>query len=367
MLKEPSDFTVSPIVCLAAPEQSLASDRLTTTSGSIEVTPQESIDGVRVYSAKITDEYAPSTDEAKRTYSGVRETISLLEEGLRSDDPAVVAQTITEGRAHLDSSPTIRAWKGWMTTAMALYPLQRPLAPQMLDGTPVDAFAHELFLYGQDAVGIRDRGALFSHLVTQRDGKIDTIISLACGAAVPECDAIKAMTKKPKATIVDMDERALSHVMEVAKEAGLPEGTFTSVTANLVKDFMFAPQPHPAMQKEHFDVADLLGITEYFKDRHMKILLEKAYELVKPGGMLIFGNMLDTHPTLQFNQQVVEWPGVIPRSRELLAEISSQIAGASNVEMYIPESGVYAVLKLEKPEANQAIPRPLGGVALVHS
>lgn len=335
------------------------------TDSRVEVMGKELINDVPVFTVNVRDVYAPSSEAELETYAGIQGTIADFEESLSSQNPDVVEAAISAGRSLLDSSSTIKAWKGWMTTAMALYPLQRPMASRMLDGTKVDAFARELFLYGQDAIGIRDRGAIFSHLLRERDGRVKTILSLASGAAVPECDAMKIMSEKPHAVFVDMDERALGHVADVAREVGLDDGQFTLVQANLVKNLMYATEQHPMMPKESFDVVDLLGITEYFNDSRMRLMLQKAYELVNSDGALVFGNMLDTHPTLKFNQLAVEWPGVIPRSLEDLIKVAGDIASPENVQVYVPESGVYAVLKLEKPSSDRDVSRPLGSVALV--
>lgn len=353
-------------------EHSLSVEPRTTTERSgliaqadtIEITGKDHINDVPVFMTRVTDKYLDGSEQSLQKRQDIQRVIGNLEQALGDEDPQIVNEAVRSGLELLDSSPTIRAWKGWMTTAMALYPLQRPTAKALLDGTPVDSFARDLFLHGQDAVGIRDRGALFAHLLRERDGRVQSILSLASGAAVPECDAIRTMAVSPRAVFVDMDTRALGHVRGVAAEAGLSNDTYTTIIADLIKDFMFARDPGAILPEPSFDIVDALGITEYFKDRHMKLLLEKAYQFVTPGGALIFGNMLDTHPTLRFNKQIVEWPGVNPRSKETLTSIAAEISGVGNVEVYIPESGVYAVVKMEKPSAVEPV-RQLGSTALV--
>lgn len=332
---------------------------------SMDVLREDSIDGVVIRFVHVKDAYFPTTEHEQLIHNTIQEKITSFEEALQSNDQETVLKATEEGRVMLDSSPTIREWKKWMTTAMALYPLQRPNAPSMLDGTPVDRFAQELFLYGQDSVGIRSRGIIFANLLRQRDGRIENILSLACGAAVPECDAMAAMVHKPTAVFVDMDERALSHLDHIASETGVSRDSYKSVQAHLVKEFMFAQDRHPDMPENSFDVVDALGITEYFSDEAVSLFLKKSYECVKPGGVLVFGNMLDTHPTLQFNKQIVQWPGVLPRSKEGLVRIASQITDGSNVNMYIPEDGVYAVLEIQKPLNGHAVNRPIGRTALL--
>lgn len=330
----------------------------------VRIVDQNNINQVPVFTVRIDDLHHPTSELARTKYAEIQGAIAFFERTLKDDNPSVVQSGAEAGRAWLDESPTIKAWKGFMKTAMALYPLQYPTASELLDGTPVDQFARDLFLYGQDAVGIRDRGALFSYLLKRRDGQAEDVLSLACGAAVPESDAIKAMKFKPNTVFVDIDEEALKHAKDVACRAGIPEDKYKIVKADIVRDLVRASESHPDMPEEHFDVVDALGITEYFKNNTVKRLLDKAYGCVKPGGVLIFGNMLDTHPTLRFNQQIVGWPDVIPRSQELLVELASSVAGSENVQIYVPEGGVYAVVELEKPAVLNSNIRSLGFQAL---
>ena len=124
------------------------------------------------------------------------------------------------------------------------------------------------------------------------------------------------------------------------------------VQMNLIRGFMSARTPHEALQPGSTDVADLLGITEYFDEKSATKLLTKAYELVRPGGVMIFGNMLDTHPTLLFNQRIVEWPGVIVRSLDDLVSIAETVAADGVApKIYIPDDKIYGVVEIAKPAA----------------
>lgn len=331
----------------------------------VEVLHEAELDGVVVRRVCVDDLYTPTTQAEHADFMDIQNAITSLELQLRSDDVDEAAHGVVTGRAFLDSSGTVRKWKEYMTTAMALYPLQRPTAPAMLDGTPVDDLARRLFLYGQDAIAIRKRGTIFADLLRRRDGAVKNIISLASGAAVPECDAIAGMSQKPDALFVDIDPVVLTHVDRIAAETNMGANYITA-PVDLIRDFVIARDEHPLMPKANFDVVDALGITEYFNAKHVRTFLEAAYGLVRPGGVLIFGNMLDEHPALRFHQQVIEWPGVQPRSQVELMTIAREIATRpEDIKMYIPDDKVYAVLEIEKPNIPITATRTLGKNALV--
>lgn len=339
--------------------------KLASEDNLVEVLAETRVDGARVVSVKVDDPYVPVRGTERLVYNGIQSRIMAIESALQSGVPDLVDTGLREGRELLDENPTIAQWKKYMTTAMALYPLQRPDAQTLLDGTEINEAARELFLYGQDSIGIRSRGAIFGKLLSEGDGQIHTIASLACGAAVPECDAIKNMIHKPRSVFVDWNEEALQHAEEIAQEAGLGKDQYQPVRIDLIKDFMYARTTHEALPEEGFEMVDALGITEYFNDSRVQTFLLKAYSLVKPGGSLVFGNMLDTHPTIQFNQQVVGWPDITPRSVDRLIKIASQITSPDKVTVYLPEDGVYAVVEIAK--SLPTLERSVGSMALARS
>ncbi len=337
------------------------------TTKNVEVlSSDETVGGVPVVRVGVQDRYEPKTDTEMLDRDNVRSAIATIEQLLRDDDPLVVEMGLAMGGELLDTNPTVLAWKEMMTTAMALHPLQQPYVETLLDDdkTAIDDDARKLFLYGQEATIIRSRGTIFNWLMSSRDGKMDTGIALGGGAAVPECDAISAMSHQPFMTYVDMDMRALKHVHETARESGIADNTYEIVQAHLLKDFLFAKEPHPKMQNESYDMADLLGVIDYFSKATASKLLSKAYELVRPGGVLIFSNMLDENPTLKFNQQVVEWPGVIPFSMSDLADIITTVAPAQQGTIFVPEDHGYGVVMIEKPAIGRSVKQSMGELAL---
>lgn len=292
----------------------------------------------------------------------VSEIILSIDNDLNSSDPVARKEALKRGKRLLEQSKvTIPHWLGTMKTAMALYPLQEPFAKTMLDGTPVDDEARQLFMYGQDAVEIRIRGELFKYLLREQSN-LQRHISLACGAAVPEIKALASMSVQPHQQYVDVDPEALSYIPTIAKKFGvfLDKASFHKI--DLIKEFALVKIPPSELALESADVVDAFGITEYFHNRLLGRFLQQAYSLVKPGGTLLFANMLDDRPALQFHKQVVEWPGVIPRSVQELVHITANLLESTTGQARIlkPKSGGYAVVEVKKPVAERQHQNSIG-------
>ena len=103
------------------------------------------------------------------------------------------------------------------------------------------------------------------------------------------------------------------------------------------------------------DVVDLLGLFEYIpnlKDLPMaSALLSKVKDIVRPGGIIVFGNMLSDRPQQAFFSNVVKWPRLQQRSiTDVLAILEQAGFYANDISVRIPQEGVYAVYAVNIPE-----------------
>jgi len=99
----------------------------------------------------------------------------------------------------------------------------------------------------------------------------------------------------------------------------------------------------------------MMGIFEYTggnSKRDPVSFLKSGYDMLYPGGRLIFGQMLDTRPNPDFTMGIIGWPYVQMRSPAEIMEIVVK-AGISpkEVKMYFPTDGVYTVVSIDKPKA----------------
>lgn len=126
------------------------------------------------------------------------------------------------------------------------------------------------------------------------------------------------------------------------------------------------PQTHDSQERtagpsfrERLKSVALNGLRKYAErpDRenapHYKAaadILRSAREIVEPGGIIVFGNMLNERPDQEFFNTV--WPELHQRS---VSEVLQIIADAgfdpkTDVSVEIPDDGVYAVYTLRVPE-----------------
>lgn len=280
--------------------------------------------------------------------------------------------------------PGVENWLELIPTAAALGLLYDPSIDQLANGKPVSPEVRDWACNILDAQGIRSRGEIVQAIL-ERHG-IDQAspgaigqqwVSLACGAAQPVCHALRHIKDSgnaiPQVTLVDLDRSALkaAKMYAQAKEVGQfthvlcmnilrPQGVALSVLDAQTNVATQALRRQVGLEAAAYDAVDAVGILEYvsevFADESPTALqvnaatfLANAAQLVKPGGLLLVGNMRDTHPQLGFTLNVVQWPHIQPRSIETMQRIAGA-AGLGNwrVDVYCPDDGVYALYAMHR-------------------
>jgi SAM-dependent methyltransferase len=264
-------------------------------------------------------------------------------------------------------SSVIQKWRDTMPTAEALYPLQKPENQQLADGTPFDEVAERYFPHALDGEGLRSRAAIMSYVMFEKfkehdDERSLKWASLACGAAIPVYDAAQKLTKKGidiSINLTDIDGNALKFAKQLAND----EYELGQAISTEKRNILRLKKLVKAMGENEWDAIDILGFFEYlpaddwsYKKHGLKLtmpgaikFLGAAYSLLKPGGLLVLGNMRDSHSQLKFATQVVQWPYIRPRSIDRVTEII-ELAGVdrSNITYYQAGDGVYTVAALSK-------------------
>ena len=267
-------------------------------------------------------------------------------------------------------SDVLDRWRASMPTAEALYPLQKPHKKKLADGTPFDEAAERYFPHALDGVGLRSRASIMSHVMYEHFKKWDTDekplqwASLASGAAIPVFDAASRLIDKGKHVelfLADIDPRALKFAKDLAQNEYGVHDRITTVKSNILR----LKRLQRRVGKESQDAIDILGFFEYipanrWRYRKYKVkmmmpgaieFLNTAYSLLRPGGLLVLGNMRETHPQLQFTTQIVRWPYIRPRSLERVMDIIKQAGiDPSNVVFYQAGDNVYTVAAITKPK-----------------
>lgn len=288
----------------------------------------------------------------------------------------------------LSMYPSFADWLSTVPTAAALTPLYEPNNSTLPNGNAIDVHTMEWFRNIADARGMRSRAEVMKGLLESEASEAvgpQKWLSLACGAAQPVFSVLENLrdsgTPLPQVTLADFDKNALDLVHRYAGRHGL-ESQIETKRLNVLQRQGLTYERQPGLkgiaqsallrsrgrlQAEAYDAVDAVGILEYLmrpdwkynykgvintaqKMAGAETFLKNAYELVKPGGLLIVGNMLDTHPQLGFTLNVVQWPHIQPRSVKEMTDIINTVGIEGEVDVYKPSDGVYALYGIRKPE-----------------
>lgn len=268
-------------------------------------------------------------------------------------------------------------WRRKVPSAAALEPAYYPPIDKLQGGDKVTPDVRMWLSNLYDGRGLRSRAEVMKDIIIEEAMSCEhqqKWASLACGAAQP---VYRSMTEiraqggiTPHVTLVDNDPNALRLADRYAEEFGLQANATTAKKnilhmKGLVRPtlFDFAAQAlggRTKMRAEEYDVVDAVGILEYLPDQESwpyhnltmagaPTFLKHAYEIVKPGGVLVVGNMLDTHPQLGFTLNVVQWPYIQPRSIDQMRGIIADAGIDGELDVSLPDDGVYALYTMRKP------------------
>ena len=282
--------------------------------------------------------------------------------------------------------PGVEDWLELIPTASALDLLYNPSIEQLANGKPVSPVVRDWACNILDAHGIRSRGEIVQDILTKQvidQGSPSAMgqqwVSLACGAAQPVCHALRHIKENgcatPRVTLVDLDRSALSAAQTYAQEMEVRQFTDVCHMNILRAQGVVLPavdaqtnvaaralRRRAGLEGAAYDAVDAVGILEYVPEVlsdesptalqvNAATFLANAAQLVKPGGLLLVGNMRDTHPQLGFTLNVVQWPYIQPRSIETMQRIAGAAGlGDWRVDVYCPDDGVYALYAMRRPK-----------------
>lgn len=282
--------------------------------------------------------------------------------------------------------PGVENWLELIPTAAALDLLYNPSIKQLANGKPVSPVVRDWACNILDAHGIRSRGKIVQDILAGHG--IDQAspgateqqwVSLACGAAQPVCHALRHIKESgnptPRVTLVDLDRSALraaktyAQAMKVKQSIDVrcmnilrPQGVVLPAVNAQTNVAARALRRQIGLEAATYDAVDAVGILEYVPEVlsdesptalqvNAATFLANAAQLVKPGGLLLIGNMRDTHPQLGFTLNVVQWPHIQPRSIETMQRIAGAAClGDWQVDVYCPDDGVYALYAMRRPK-----------------
>lgn len=220
--------------------------------------------------------------------------------------------------------------------------------------TPLDENSRKFFQYSYDAQGIRNRALIAMELASQQldksfsDRQDFVSASLACGAAQPVYDLVNYLRDHgsdfSKVILVDKDPMALAAANALAESAGVKD-----IISIEYRD-LFLENLTDYIKPQSVDVVDILGLFEYIPTAHPDFgnmaaeFLARAGEILRPGGVILIGNMLEDRPEQTFFTDAVGWPPLQQRSiSEVLGIICDAGYDLDRVTVRVPSNdGVYA-------------------------
>lgn len=229
-------------------------------------------------------------------------------------------------------------------------------AGSMTDGEDEYGLTSRDYLTGViDAHAVRTRAQTVRTLLAEHFEGVDRplrFMSIACGAAGPILDYVRDgaadCMRVDELMFVDHDPLALATTSALARAAGLGD-IVRPLRKNLLKT---APSTYVSGK---VDMVDLVGVFEHLPSGRMghrvaSSVLAAAAEVVRPGGLILLGNMLDHRPQQRFFDSV--WPRLSQRTiSQVLALAAEAGIPAQLVKVRVPaREGVYAVYALTVPE-----------------
>ncbi|TXG76735.1 hypothetical protein E6P97_02990 [Patescibacteria group bacterium] len=227
-------------------------------------------------------------------------------------------------------------------------------------GAPIDPVSRLFYMASKDAAGVRTRAytamdMVRDHIGTEESmrGRQDLVsASLACGAAGPVYELVHSLREQgndfSRVILVDKDEMALASASALAEAADVEE------VVDIQRRDLLAEELTDYIEPGSADIVDLLGLYEYLPKDFGVMLLEKVKQIVRPGGMIVFGNMLNERPQQTLFSDVAKWPALEQRGVKEVYEMCERAGfSAEHVTTRVPaRQGVYAVYAIKVPEAS---------------
>jgi hypothetical protein len=324
--------------------------------------------------------------------------LGALDQAAVDDAVAAMESDVVLGASTLRKSASMRTWTKFLTKAVSLHPVYSPATLACLgEGLGEDAFdvpldfgrgrvmtarqalaAHKgqaaadqetddylafirapfddwcrfVFRGIHDARGVRNRAAVAADFVIEHFAGTNrrelVSASLACGAAGPVYALVDSLEARLGAFVTDIVLVDID-VMALASAYSLAQGTSVAGRVRLLQqNLLRGPLTGEELPAQSVHIADALGLVEYLPERLATSLLARVREeLMAPGGLVVFGNMLRHRPQTVFLEDVVGWPPMHYRDiSTMLGLLDSAGYDTDRARVRVTPDGVYAVYAL---------------------
>ena len=173
-----------------------------------------------------------------------------------------------------------------------------------------------VFLNNPASKAVQNRRGLLAEVIDetidQNGNESTNITSFACGPAQELFDVNERLddSQQVKANLIDIDIQALAHVGQKIESAD-PKIKFELFQENLI--YLSMGRKKINLPKQ--DLIYSIGLIDYFNDKLVIKLMNYAYDLLKEGGRVVFGNFHVDNPIKALMDHMLEWK-LIHRSEE---------------------------------------------------
>ena len=211
--------------------------------------------------------------------------------------------------------------------------------------------------YNLAAQAYRNRIAFLIHhmeAVVQngiKEGRKSRILSMACGPAnelvefMNQCD----MSSQAELTLVDKEPEALYFAHEMLLEAKTGKGRQTNlhVYAISLMQLLMSPSLHFSSLHQQ-DFIYCTGLFDYLSPRLCRRALQRFFELLNDGGLLVIGNYDPCNPFKAGMEYCLEWHLRYRTQAELIQLASDAVGAASRIYCEAEKTGINNFLIIKK-------------------
>jgi SAM-dependent methyltransferase len=169
------------------------------------------------------------------------------------------------------------------------------------------------------------------------------ILSIGSGSARPILEGVASLKKVSlhlDLMLIDMDPTAIEFSQKLSAELHVDHTT--RLTGNFFRLERYATEFRPA-------IIELVGLLDYFDDRHAIFLLEKVFRVLIPGGFLITGNIAPNLET-PFVTKGVGWSMVYRTPEELRTLLVHSGFLSDRIRVVQEPLGIHTLTIARKPE-----------------
>ena len=295
---------------------------------------------LQVQGAEVFNEFNGILDELDSLKLDIDDKISLWQYVFKEAFPYVMRSRVAE-RSYFKP----KGYAGDFMTIEMLY--QNTPEGDGKIGTMVDAWC----LASPAARAVRGRRRLLTQQllaigreVYEKQGTV-SIMNLACGPCRELADYLSACgySEAVRALCVDIDPDALAYAHKVFAAID-HKAQLSMMQENLIKwclgrvDHDFGAQ----------DIIYSSGLMDYLDDTLFKAMINRCYDQLRPGGVLMLGNFSPLNSIRRFMDHILDWK-LIHRSEDDLVTLFEESHFKDHVTIIGEDQGINLFAKAQKP------------------